>query len=434
LESRELNFRGYVPGLDVLRGIAIALVVTYHGISGRAGLSGWSPLRHDFVYLTTWGSSGVNLFYVLSGFLITGILLDTAKSPDYYKRFYMHRALRIFPAYFLMLVVLKLTHTVSWPFVLAAFLYIANMSSIVGAHDSEYGSFWSLAVEEQFYLIWPLFVRRLSLSTLSRLIILYCVFAIFFRMIAMHFLPHLDLGYKLWGNADWLLYGALVAVSLRTGALHRKNITRWIIGLSILSILSLPVVPLIDLGHQNKNPFVAPFSRVPFVLLYTALLMLVIKHNKGKASADTRGPIARFFAFLGYISYGLYLVHQLVFNSYERLIGGSWLGQIRSIPSLLVGLLISGGVSIAIAYLSRRYFEQPFLNLKNIRQLRRPGIAVTQKMNPPQKAIHAPQPLESHMPVAATVETYRRRGLDLLPENLPAAKAKTEAPRLNRLP
>jgi peptidoglycan/LPS O-acetylase OafA/YrhL len=113
------------------------------------------------------GITGVQLFFVLSGFLISGILIDTAASKGYYRKFYMRRALRILPAYLLMLTVLWVDHAVSWRFVLAGLLYVANMASLVGAGSSEYGPLWSLAVEEQFYLIWPVFVRRLSLQTIT---------------------------------------------------------------------------------------------------------------------------------------------------------------------------------------------------------------------------------------------------------------------------
>jgi peptidoglycan/LPS O-acetylase OafA/YrhL len=114
---------------------------------------------------------------VLSGFLISSILIDTAGKPDYYRKFYVLRALRILPAYLLILAVLKLDHVVSWRFILAAMLYIANMAGLVGARSGEYGALWSLAVEEQFYLVWPIIVRKLSLRSLTRLILCYYVFA-----------------------------------------------------------------------------------------------------------------------------------------------------------------------------------------------------------------------------------------------------------------
>ncbi len=143
-----LRYKGYIPGLDILRGLAILLVLLYHGTDGRvpwASAANW--LRWPLL-AAQYGSGGVQLFFVLSGFLISSILIDTAGKPDYYRKFYVRRALRILPAYLLILAVLKLDHVVSWRFILAAMLYIANMAGLVGARSGEYGALWSLAVEE----------------------------------------------------------------------------------------------------------------------------------------------------------------------------------------------------------------------------------------------------------------------------------------------
>jgi peptidoglycan/LPS O-acetylase OafA/YrhL len=226
--SQALQLRGHIPGLDLLRGLAIAMVVTYHGIDGRGPFQAFHGPTRLFVYLTSWGATGVELFFVLSGFLITGILLDDISSPNYYRRFYQHRALRILPAYLLILAVLKLTHHIGYRFLAAALFFIANMSGLVGARNSEYGALWSLAVEEQFYLLWPWLVRRLSLRGVIRLILAFCLFSPFIRALLAVYVPHLDLTYKLWANADWLLSGALVAATLRSGSLHHGNIRAWI--------------------------------------------------------------------------------------------------------------------------------------------------------------------------------------------------------------
>ena len=95
-----------MPGLDVVRGFAILMVLSYHVIATFGPqFSGW---RHSFIAIFEYGRTGVHLFFVLSGFLITGILIDSREDGDYYKVFYLRRLLRIVPAYLMMIAVLKL--------------------------------------------------------------------------------------------------------------------------------------------------------------------------------------------------------------------------------------------------------------------------------------------------------------------------------------
>jgi peptidoglycan/LPS O-acetylase OafA/YrhL len=111
----------------------------------------------------------VYLFFVLSGFLITGILLDSKPKPQYYRRFYIRRALRILPVFYLLLLLLILMprtgwlehRDVGWPFIGLSFFYLANVTNLFGV-PAQYAALWSLAVEEHFYLVWPTVVCALS--------------------------------------------------------------------------------------------------------------------------------------------------------------------------------------------------------------------------------------------------------------------------------
>ena len=164
-----------MPELDTIRGLAILGVLFYHGFYWSRDLRLYSPWQRHFLTLMAPGQFGVNLFFVLSGFLITGILLDSRNRPDYYGRFYFRRALRILPAYYLtlfLLVILKLT---SFGFLLMSLAYSSNMSPLFGIALS-YPVLWSLAVEEHFYLIWPMATRRMTptklLWTLGAILVL----------------------------------------------------------------------------------------------------------------------------------------------------------------------------------------------------------------------------------------------------------------------
>jgi len=160
--------RSRMPELDTIRGIAVLLVLFFHGFGFRYGVQGLSGFPKLFVAATLPGWMGVNLFFVLSGFLITGILLDTKPKAGYYRSFYTRRALRILPLYYgvlLLLAVLTRTGWVnrqaSWAFLALSFFYLSNVTGLFGV-PMQYGVLWSLAVEEHFYLLWPAAVRSLS--------------------------------------------------------------------------------------------------------------------------------------------------------------------------------------------------------------------------------------------------------------------------------
>ena len=159
-----------MPDLDLARGIAILMVLLDHGFAADQTPYILHPSRFllNLEYVARLGHMGVHLFFILSGFLITGILLDSRTQPDYFRNFYTRRLLRIAPAYLLMLVVLIATRSITARYLVVCLLCLCNMSSLLGA-TSEYPALWSLSVEEQFYLVWPLAVRRLSMRSLERI-------------------------------------------------------------------------------------------------------------------------------------------------------------------------------------------------------------------------------------------------------------------------
>ena len=148
-----------MPELDCVRGVAILMVLLYHGFATRQNLDAFSGFPKLFVWLVSPGWTGVNLFFALSGFLITGILLDSKPRPQYYRRFYLRRALRILPAYYALLILLALLghygmqeDSVSFAFLGLSAIYLANVTVFFGV-PMQFGILWSLAVEEHFYLI-----------------------------------------------------------------------------------------------------------------------------------------------------------------------------------------------------------------------------------------------------------------------------------------
>ncbi len=369
---RELPFRGYIPGLDVLRGFAVTAVITYHGVSGRVPANtvhGWQTV---LIYISNFGFSGVQLFFMLSGFLITGILLDNVTRKDYYSRFYFNRVCRILPAYVLMLVVLKSLHIIQWPYVAACLLYIANMAKLVHADVREYPVFWSLAVEEQFYLLWPTVLRRIAPRKLVLPIALYFIVGFLLRVQDAARVSTNGLYYRLWGQADWLFAGALVAITVRTGQLHADNIGKWIRGLWVACTVMLVNMLLTDTGHTAPGRWPGALQHALtiyfFTTAYMAILLQVVATNRGKAGIAGRSLFTRWLAWMGYISYGLYLVHELVYHLIEVWFKDDWIDQFHNGGwPLLVNFLVSASIAIVIAFLSRRYFEEFFLKVKDHR-------------------------------------------------------------------
>jgi peptidoglycan/LPS O-acetylase OafA/YrhL len=163
-----------MPELDSIRGIAIMLVLFFHGMSPP--LSPELSRGGKFILaVSQHGSAGVNLFFVLSGFLITGILIDSRNHAGYYRRFYIRRALRILPAFYATLLILLVGGWISWRFLALSVLFLANTTPLLGV-PLQYGPLWSLAVEEHFYMLWPAIVRRLS--PLGLMLLLTAILAI----------------------------------------------------------------------------------------------------------------------------------------------------------------------------------------------------------------------------------------------------------------
>ena len=200
-----------------------------------------------FMTATLPGWMGVNLFFVLSGFLITGILFDSKNRPDYYRRFYTRRALRILPAYYALLIILSFVpltglffcRRITWPFIALSAVYLSNITPLLGVH-AQYAALWSLAVEEHFYLLWPAIVRKLSDKTLSIVAGALVVLCPIERAITYKLGYAASSGYT-WLVADGLALGALLAICLRRPWTERKLGTCFALGLPSAGLLLLAI-------------------------------------------------------------------------------------------------------------------------------------------------------------------------------------------------
>ena len=356
--------RPRMPELDTLRGIAVLLVVLFHsfGMSYReTSISG--PAKW-LLYITDGGWIGVNLFFVLSGFLITGILLETRQRPDFYRRFYSRRALRILPAYYItLLLLLAVTRAgfvdrhASWSFLGLSIIFLANVTSLFGV-PSQYTVLWSLAVEEHFYLLWPAVVKRLPRRSLPFVAVAVIVLCPLLRAFYYRRGYEYGAGYT-WLVADGLACGALLALCARQILASRVRMLHSAIALITFSIAAFAAGS--PFGICLSRTFIGGSLRITLLnIFFTGMLSMTLVLGSGSLAWLVRIRVLQFF---GDISYGLYLIHMLVFD-----LVNSSLSRFAVALDPALWLLLRGALgitlSVGIAYFSRWTFEEAFLRLK----------------------------------------------------------------------
>jgi peptidoglycan/LPS O-acetylase OafA/YrhL len=379
--------RGHIPELDGIRGFAIVLVMLCHFIP-HADHPG-SIIGRLFFFMVRAGWSGVDLFFVLSGFLITGILLDDRGDRHYFRNFYARRTLRIFPLYYGLLAVIFLIMPHLWPGPFAdpgvaevrrhqgwLWLYATNIRmTIVGDMDIfragwlELNTFWSLAVEEHFYLLWPAIVYLCSRRSLVGVCAAIGVISLATRGWYFH-KDNIDAVYVFTlCRADALAAGALLAVLLRTQRLPHI-LARYAPAATVIFGISWLVSLMIDPARERL--WGCTFGYTLCAAFYAALLLWVL-------TVRPASPLKKTFNFaalrsLGKYSYGIYVYHDLLHNQLSP-----WFGQ-RRIESVLrtdlhianaaygcsviLYIILAGVASFAVAWISWQVYEKQFLKLK----------------------------------------------------------------------
>ncbi len=354
-----MSEKNHIPELDGLRGIA-ALMVVFHHIAqqfpGFAQNTLPEKLLHAWLRFTTPGWMGVDVFFVLSGFLITGILLDTKHQPHFYRNFYMKRILRIFPLYYLILIVMLFFFAKPWPFFTLCVFYLANFCSLFGI-PLTFGPLWSLSVEEHFYFLWPWavkFVRERALLTASLLI---CFVEPPFRYYAFKhgfFDPYFS-----WFRFDGLALGAAIAIVSRSNlARHLKSMAYVLCFAAVLLFcVSLPF------GGNTRLKPAGTAALYSCASLFTGgIVCLVRASSAGLLFAPLRG---KFLRFTGDISYCLYLVHLFIILGFYRVAATRFFAgpseALWRTPALFyaIHLIVVLGLCYGIGTLSKKYFEGP---------------------------------------------------------------------------
>jgi peptidoglycan/LPS O-acetylase OafA/YrhL len=357
-----------MPELDFLRGIAVIMVVLGHGfywtVTNQQIIHKFHGIGKLLILSTQGGWLGVQLFFVLSGFLITGILTSTKDRPDYYKRFYFRRALRILPAYLAILIILWIFGFIKWPFLLISIFFASNLSAIFGI-ALQYGPLWTLAVEEQFYLLWPQAVKRMSEKSLAILAGTIVILTPIIKWIAISLNPQQDLFYYTWFVADALALGALLSIFIKSKFATRKVITKISLALMVVAIIILIIGAPFGILYRS-TPLGVVLQTFPFNILFAGIIGLTLIVGTSNFKKIVLLSWVRYF---GKISYGLYLVHLLIFYWFDAIIiyfsSSLNITFHETISGLIIRFIFAGGISVLVASLSRKYFEEFFLKFKD---------------------------------------------------------------------
>lgn len=355
--------RTRMPGLDGLRGIAILLVLL-HGFD-VLNVSG--GLWHGVDLALDAGWVGVQLFFVLSGFLITGILLDTQDSPTYYRSFFMRRILRIFPLYYgvLLIAFVLVPLLVALPAGYGGnqvwlWTYTENFAAPFGGGDPLFPHFWSLCVEEQFYLVWPLVVRiagrRGVIALGSTLVVIAIASRIYVRL---HFGQHAgaEAAYSFTPcRFDALAIGAVTAALLRgervgTQVLHRAGARLLAVAGTLIVLAGLVVGRLGRLGE--------PMQVAGYTIIALGFAIVLVSALTSTARLFTWAPLRT----VGTYSYAMYVFYAPL----HLLAGLPLLARVSAAPSVPLALVYGVAASLAtfcLAALSYRFYERHFLALK----------------------------------------------------------------------
>jgi len=365
--TQDITFRGHIAALDGVRGIAILTVLLSHFLMREY----FAVERTFFIVQNGW--MGVDLFFVLSGFLITGILLDSRSSPNYFSRFFKRRFLRIFPLYYSVVLVTWLTiifiekaperlhgyDSFVWFFTFTPNIAMGLKNDWLW-HSQVFNlnHLWSLAIEEQFYLVWPLVVYWLPRRTLAILALILLFMGTGLRNMT-DFVTGTELStaaYTLpFCRMDGLAAGSFVAIALRLGWIQAIPYRYWVIRI-VFCWTGWKILQIFLHGTEQILYTLTP-------ILFACLLLLSLHPNP-------RGWTRRvcenaFLRHIGKYSYGMYVFHHMFEYAWKRGFG-DWLLASNWNPVLAqtTYILLAFGGTYLLARASWVLIERPFLRLK----------------------------------------------------------------------
>lgn len=377
--ARALPLPAHIPGLDALRGVAVLMVVARHA---SAVPTPEGPVAAAVIEGMRAGWMGVDLFFALSGFLITGILLDTKGTPSYLRNFYARRTLRIFPLYFTFLALLFVVGPLTplarneefqtvrevqgwlWSYLTNVFISWKGELA-VPFHLSH---LWSLALEEQFYLVWPFILLVLPARAVLRACLLLSAAAVALRVAIVASAGWgVDAAYMLMpARLDALLLGGALAWLVRApdGAARIRSFLRPVTYVAVTVL----VVTLAWRGSARNDPYMQVFGYLALSLLSVSLIARALPRS-APSTAPTllqRVLANRPMQSIGKYSYAIYIFQYPIILVLETLIETYRPAWIEADPlSVALAIFAAASVlSIAAARLSWALLEGPALSLK----------------------------------------------------------------------
>jgi peptidoglycan/LPS O-acetylase OafA/YrhL len=352
-----------------------------HHFALQTSYSGF--MERVFSHIASLGFIGVDLFFVLSGFLITGILYDAKGAGGFFQSFYMRRVLRIFPLYYAVLVGALVLLPLLKPFseemtVITenqGWLWLFSANIITGLHDKwifnsgllSLSHFWTLAVEEHFYLVWPALVFLFG----RRQLMMICFGAIGTAFLSRAWLlsvtdADLPVALYTWCRMDSLAIGALLALAVRgqEGPAALKKVV-WVAG--VVGALGMALIAGGKMNHWTYCTFGMSAQAVFFgAVLFTAVIA-------PDSSVWSRFWSSKALRMVGKYSYGLYVLHAALIPLFNRAFPVPKLESVFHLHSLAIAvyILLCSGVSLGAAWLSWHCYEKHFLKFKGFFEYRR---------------------------------------------------------------
>ncbi|MCR4318528.1 MAG: acyltransferase [Planctomycetes bacterium] len=387
----EPDLRGRMPVLDGLRGIAVLMVIAFHtmvivdhieptGIPEHS--RGITALDEGALFVMRTFFTSVDLFFVLSGFLITGILLGAKGQPGYFSRFYIRRVLRIFPLYYLLLIIWILIvpmiagGTPEWIGSFAGepvyyWTYLANFAIASGGvfRHKALDVTWTLSIEEQFYVVWPVIVALLSrrgLMAFSALIVLIALASRCY-LLFVGMAPPTTVYVLTSSRMDGIGVGAFLACAMRAPGGARALVRP----AKILFAICAPLAAITFWydGSSLMGPHIQSVGYTLVTLIIGCVFVFVL--TLPESSAFARGLSSRGIGAVGRMSYAMYLSHLPIqagivyfflrdendFKSYPVILGTQF-------PAQFIFFVLTAVLAYLVAMASYRWIEKPIMSLK----------------------------------------------------------------------
>ncbi len=358
---------GRIPELDGFRALAVWLVVVHHAFYAfpfRKDL--WANVPSIFVGVVKAGWLGVDLFFVLSGFLISGILIAAKPKSRYFRNFYGRRVLRIMPLYFTVVIVMYASYPSYGSYFLLSSAFLANFAGYFHVGIPHAASiFWSLAIEEHFYLIWPLVIWMLSRKQVLCASAAIVVLTPLLRgiSVANGMDPEGEIYVYSWFRFDGLALGAFLAAFMADPDNTPKRTLRLATAFAAIAVtVTIVGTPFGLMGTKTVVSTALRYTQVQ--MIYAAAIGAALALRGQAVTTILRSKFARVSSDYSYCLYLIHLGVGVAYMSITAKLGWNTVETFGDWGSVLLRAAVIIGVSFMLAALSKRFLEDPFLRLK----------------------------------------------------------------------